>query len=356
MRSLATARPRPFRLGTTGLVYLALVSIVLVGTAVAAARGHNLLGTANLVDMLTRSSLLGFVAIGQTLVILCRSLDLSVGYVMALSSVVAATTMAGDPARIGLGIAAVIAVSALIGLVNGLVVTRLRVNAFIATLGMGLIIKGYLDTRYKGPAGDIPEAFQLFGYTRIAFLPLSAAAMVAAAVLAILFLRMTRTGYHMYAVGGDAEVARMSGIHVERPVITAHVLCSVAAGAAGLLVAARFGTGSTLVYASGYDLESIAAVVLGGTYLLGGRGGVAGTVAGVLILAVLDTVFNILAVDPFFKDVLRGVIVIAAVAIYARRQVDRTASRSRFAGSRGGPSGGTGDPPHPAPAEQGGRT
>jgi ribose transport system permease protein len=149
----------------------------------------------------------------------------------------------------------------------------------------------------------------------------------------------------MFAVGGSADVARLSGIRTGRVMVTAHVLCAVAAGVAGLLIAARFGTGSALVYSSGYDLDSIAAVVLGGTLLMGGRGGIAGTLGGVLILAVLDTVFNLLQVDPFFKDVLRGVVIIAAVAIYARRQIDRRASRPRF----GGPNGNGGTPPDPAP-------
>ncbi|WP_245929898.1 ABC transporter permease [Allonocardiopsis opalescens] len=319
------------------MVYLALGIILVVGAVLLAMRGGNLFSTGNLVDMLTRSSLLGFVAIGQTLVILCRSLDLSVGYVVALSSLVAATTMAGDPARIPLGIAAALAVAALVGLANGLVVTKLRVNAFIATLGTGLIIRGYLDTRYQGPAGEVPAAFQVFGYSRIGFVPVSTAVMLGVAVAGILLLRRTRLGYHMFAVGGDPEVARLSGIRTDRTMIIAHVLCSVAAGLAGLLLASRFGTGSALVYDSGYDLESIAAVVLGGTYLMGGSGGIAGTVAGVLILAVLDTVFNVLAIDPFFRDVLRGVIIIAAVALYARSQFAKRASRVRF------PKAGPGD-------------
>ncbi|MFD6950998.1 ABC transporter permease [Nocardiopsis sp. TSRI0078] len=328
------------RLGTTGLVYLALVLLLALSAALVAARGGNLFTTANTVDLFTRSSLLGFLAIGQTLVILCRSLDLSVGYVAALSTVVAATTMAGDPSRVLLGVGATLGVAGLIGLANGLVVTRLQVNPFIATLGMGLVIKGYLDTNFQGPAGSVPAAFQAFGYTRISVLPVSTLVMLGLAVAAVLFLRRTRTGYHMYAVGGDAEVARLSGIRSGVPTVTAHVLCSVAAGVAGLLLAARFGTGSATVYTGGYELEAIAAVVLGGTYLLGGRGGVAGTVAGVLILATLDTVFNVLAVDPFVKDVLRGVIVIAAVAVYARR--GHSARRVRF------PSGGAA-PPGPGP-------
>lgn len=328
------------RTGTTGLVYLALVLLLVLSTLYVASRGENLFTTANTVDLFTRSSLLGFLAIGQTLVILCRSLDLSVGYVAALSTVVAATVMAGDPARVPLGIAATLGLAALIGLANGTIVTWLRVNPFIATLGTGLIIKGYLDTNFQGPAGAIPSTFQAFGYTRIGVFPVSTLVMLALAAAAVVFLHRTRTGYHMYAVGGDAEVARLSGVRDRIPVITAHVLCSVTAGMAGLLLASRFGTGSALVYNNGYELEAIAAVVLGGTYLLGGRGGVAGTIAGVFILATLDTVFNVLAVDPFVKDVLRGVIVITAVAIYARGRLSRSAVRVRF------PSGG---PPPPAP-------
>jgi ribose transport system permease protein len=338
-----SARPKlTRRLGSTELVYAALVGILVIGAILVAIQGGNLFGTANLVEMLTRSSLLGFVALGQTFVILCGSLDLSVGYVMALCSLIGATTMAGDPAKVPLGIVAVLVVAAGIGLLNGLIVSVLKVNPFIATLGMGLIIKGYLDTNYKGPAGEVPSVFQQFGYTRIGFVPLSTAVMLVAVLLGILYLRRTRTGYHMFAIGGSAEVARLSGIRTGRVMITAHVLCAVAAGVAGLLIAARFGTGSALVYSSGYDLDSIAAVVLGGTLLMGGRGGIAGTLGGVLILAVLDTVFNILQVDPFFKDVLRGVVIIAAVAIYARRQIDRRASRPRF--------GNGGAPPGPAPA------
>ncbi|WP_100444010.1 ABC transporter permease [Glycomyces xiaoerkulensis] len=319
------------RLSTTALIYVALAGVLAAGGAAVAVDGGNLFSTANLVDMLTRTSLTGFLAIGMTLVILCRSLDLSVGYVAALSSLVAATTMDGAPGNVPLGIAAVLLVSGLIGAANGAIVAFGRVNPFIATLGVGLIIKGYLDTEYKGPAGDVPAIFQQFGYTRIAFVPVSTIVMLCLAAAGIWFLRSTRTGHHMYAVGGNIDVARMSGIRTHRTRITAHVLCSMCAGVAGMLLAARFGTGSAEAYTNLYELDAIAATVLGGTLLLGGRGGVAGTVAGVAILAVLDTVFNVMQIDPFAKDVLRGTIIIAAVALYARRQIDRTARRPRFA-------------------------
>ncbi|MEV0649051.1 ABC transporter permease [Phytomonospora sp. NPDC050363] len=319
-------------IGTTGLVYLALLAIVVIGAILVAAQGKNLFSTGNIVDMLTRSSLLGFIAIGQTLVILSRSLDLSVGYVMATCSLIAAVVMNGSEANVPLGIGAALGAAAVVGLVNGLVITKLKVNAFIATLGTGLIIKGWLDTEFAGPAGKVATSFQQFGYTRIAMIPLSTVVMLALAVAGILYLRKTRAGHHVYAVGGDVDVARLSGIRTDRTIITAHILCAIAAGVAGLLIAARFGTGSALVYDYGLDLESIAAVVLGGTYLMGGRGGIAGTVAGVMILAVLDTVFNILEVNPFYKDVLRGAIIVVAVAIYARRQLSAKPSRVRFAG------------------------
>lgn len=328
------------RLDTTALIYLALLGVVAVGGIAVAADGGNLFSPANLGDMFTRTSLTGFLAIGMTLVILCRSLDLSVGYTAALSSLVAATTMDGQVANIPLGIAAVLLVSGLVGAANGAIVAYLGVNPFIATLGMGLIIKGYLDTQYRGPAGEVPRAFQRFGYDGIAHIPVSTLVMLAAAAAGIWFLRSTRTGHHMYAVGGNIDVARMSGIRTGRTLMAAHVLCGMCAGLAGLLLASRFGTGSAEVYTNLYELDAIAAVVLGGTLLLGGRGGIAGTVAGVAILAVLDTVFNVLQVDPFAKDVLRGAIIIAAVAIYARRQIDRSARRPRFTAAGAAPTPG----------------
>ncbi|WP_423464746.1 ABC transporter permease [Promicromonospora sp. MS192] len=327
---MTAARARR-RLGSTEIVYLALAGILLLAGLLVAVRGGNLFAQQNISYMLTQTSLLGFVAVGQTFVVLCRSLDLSVGYVVALCSLVGATTMAGDPSRVWAGVLAALVVAAGIGLANGLVVSALRVNPFIATLGTGLIVKGFLDTRFKGPEGEVPVAFQTFGYTRVGPVPVSTVVLLVVAAAAVVLLTRTRAGYHMFAVGGSLDVARLSGVRTGRTLVLAHVLCSLCAGAAGLLIAARFGTGNALVYSYGLDLDSIAAVVLGGTLLFGGRGSVIGTVGGVAILAVLDTSFNVLDVNPFFKDVLRGVIIVAAVALYARRQLDPASRRARFA-------------------------
>ncbi|MGC7094073.1 ABC transporter permease [Amycolatopsis lurida] len=321
------ARKRPqwtSKLTPVVSVYLALVILLVVGSVLVAVDGGTLLDQGGILNILTRSTTLGLVAIGQTLVILTGKLDLSVAYLIGLCSLIAAETMAGDPGNIVFAVLLTLAVAAVVGLVNGLVITRLKVNAFIATLGTALIIRGYLENGYEGPAGEVPRAFQHLGYDRIGPIPISTLLMLALAGLAWWYLGRTRGGYHIYAVGGDEEVARLSGVRTQRTIVKAHVLCSIAAGLAGIFLASRLGSGAPYVGTdAGYDLESIAAVVLGGTLLAGGRGGVAGTIGGVLILATLDTIFDDLGVTPFFKDVVRGVVLIVAVALYARRQLSR---------------------------------
>jgi ribose transport system permease protein len=301
-------------------VYGALLGVFVIAWVIVTIDGGSFLTVDNVVGMLQRSVALGIVSAGQTVVILCGSLDLSVAYVISLSSLVAAEVMNGEEANLVPGILAVVALGVVVGLGNGLIITKLRVNAFIATLGTALIIKGFMDNRYDGPAGSIPESFETLGYTRFGVIPVSVF-LLAGVVVAIYFLlRWTRFGFRVYAVGGDEEVSRLSGLRTHRTIIAAHVVCSVCAALTGLFLASRLGSGTpTVGVDGGYDLESIAAVVLGGTALAGGRGGVLGTIGGVFILAVLDNTFNQLEVNAFLKDVVRGAVIILAVAVYARR-------------------------------------
>ncbi|MFD0201058.1 MULTISPECIES: ABC transporter permease [Saccharothrix] len=315
---------RRFGFTPTVTVYLALVALLVVGSVLVALDGGVLLDQGGILNILTRSTVLGLVAVGQTIVIITGSLDLSVAYLVGLCSLVAAETMAGSEGMMVPGVLLALGVAAVVGLVNGLVVTVLKVNAFIATLGVALILRGYLEDNYTGPAGSVPRAFQHLGFDRIGPVPIGVLLMLLVAAAAWWYLKRTRAGYHTYAVGGDIDVARLSGVRTGRTIVTAHVLCAVAAGLAGVFLASRLGSGAPYVGTdAGYDLESIAAVVLGGAALAGGRGGVVGTIGGVLILATLDTVFDDLAVDPFFKDVVRGVVLIVAVALYARRKLTR---------------------------------
>jgi len=317
VRASITASP-------AGPVFAALVVVFALCWIAVAIDGGDFLTLSNVVNMLQRSVALGIVSVGQTIAILAGSLDLSVAYVISLASLLAATTMDGADANIVPGVALVLAMGVGVGLANGLIITKLRVNAFIATLGMALILRGYIESRWDGPSGAIPESFQTFGYTRFGPIPLSIFLLAGVVLLAWYLLRNTRFGYHLYAVGGDEDVSRLSGLRTHRTIIVAHVLCSVLAAITGLFLASRLGTGTpTVGPGGGYDLESIAAVVLGGTALAGGRGGILGTIGGVLLLAVLDNAFNQLEINSFFKDVIRGLILILAVAAYARRTVRR---------------------------------
>jgi ribose transport system permease protein len=302
-------------------VFGALIGIFVIAWIVVTIHGGTFLTVPNVVNMLQRSVALGIVAAGQTVVILLGSLDLSVAQLISLASLLGATTMDGKDANVLPAILIVLALGVGVGLANGLIITKLRVNAFIATLGTALIIKGLIQNRWDGPAGAVPKSFEDLGYTRFGVLPLSIFLLAAIAVIVWFILRHTRFGYRIYAVGGSEDVSKLSGLRTHRTIIAAHVACSLAAVVTGLFLASRLGAGTPTVGTDGgYDLESIAAVVLGGTALTGGRGGVIGTLGGVFILAVLDNTFDQLELNAFLKDVVRGLIIIAAVAVYARRQ------------------------------------
>ena len=312
------------RLTSTGLVFVVLLLVVVVGAVLTATEGRNFFSIGNIRSILTLMSVLGFIAIGQTLVILVGSLDLSVPYVASLTSVLAGGVMAGGSGNVVAGVLVAVGVAAVIGLANGAIVAGLRVHGFVATLGVGLVISGYLATNYQGNHGSAPRSFRLVGALQVGPVPVSFLIMLGCALAAILMLRRTRLGHHLYAVGGNREVARLSGIRTWVPVVGAHVLCSVLTALAGLLLLARLSVGSpTIGTQGGYDLMSIAAVVLGGTLLAGGKGNVTGTLAGVAIFAVLDNVMGVMQVNPFLRDVIRGVVIVAAVAVYARREIDR---------------------------------
>ena len=302
-------------------IYLVLFVVFLAAWLIVSLAGGHFVTIDNLTSMLVRSVALGIVAAGQTVVILAGSLDLSVAYLISVSALISSLVMNGDPSRIVVAVLAVIGIGVIVGLANGLLVTKLRVNAFIATLGVGLILRGLLNAAFDNFAGKVAPQFEVLGYGTLGPIPWSVI-VLAATMLGVWFLlRSTRFGHHLYAVGGNEETARLSGVRSHRVVIGAHILCSLAAVLTGLFLVARIRAGAPWIGPDGgYDLESIAAVVVGGTALAGGRGGVWGTFAGVLILAIIDNAFNALQFNSFVKDVVRGVIIVAAVAIYAQRE------------------------------------
>ncbi|MBA3518462.1 MAG: ABC transporter permease [Rhizobiales bacterium] len=301
------------------LILLAGSAALYVATALLSEQPAALTGE-GIIGLLQRMVGLGIVAIGQTFVVLVGSIDLSVANLISVAAVLASFIMQGDTAMIAPAVIAVLLISALVGVVNGLVVTQLQVNPLIATLGVGLILQGLLSASFDNFAGSVPESFQVAAYGGVGGMPYSVLGLGILAIAAWGTLRNTRFGAHIYATGGNRQGARLAGVRTDRVIVSAHVICSLTAGLTGLYLASRLRSGAPWVGRDGvYDLESIAVVVIGGTLLSGGRGGVWGTLAGVFLFATLDAVFNMTGVDAFAKQVLRGAIVVAAVAVYAFR-------------------------------------
>jgi ribose transport system permease protein len=306
----------------TTLIPLVLLTVALaIYAAVAIATDQpQFLTFDNLLSLLGRSIALGITAVGQTFVILVASIDLSVANLISVAAVLASFIMDGDPSRMFPAVCAVLAVGALVGLINGLVVAKLQVNPLIATLGMALILQGLLSASFNNFAGAVPESFQGFAYGQVLGVPVSLIFLLGLTVAAWGFLKFTRAGSNIYSVGGNAEAAKLAGISTTKVIVMAHVLCSLCAATAGLYLASRLRSGAPWIGRDGvYDLESIAVVVIGGTALAGGRGGVWGTLVGVMIFSLIDSTFNIAGIDAFAKQILRGVIIVAAVAFYVAR-------------------------------------
>jgi len=273
-----------------------------------------------MLNIVVRSVALGIVAVGQTLVLIGASIDLSVAYTISITAVMSSYIMQGSSANVPMAILGVLAIGVAIGLANGLIVTKLRVNPFIATLGTSLIIKGIINATFSNYTGSVPKAFEYFGYGTIGPIPVSIIILLLVVAIGWFILARTKFGAHLYSAGGNAEVARLSGVRTDRVLIGAHVLCSLTAVLSGFFLVSLMRSGAPWVGPNGfYDLNSIATAVIGGTALSGGKGGVWGTLAGVLIFGVLSTAFNQLGVNPYLKIVFQGLIIILAVASYTIR-------------------------------------
>jgi ribose transport system permease protein len=320
---LAPARRR--RAVNAPLVLFAGSVVLYAGVALVTGQSM-MLNFDGIIGLLQRMVGLGLVAVGQTFAILAGSIDLSVANLISVAAVLASFIMQGRPEMMLPAVAAVLAISAAVGVINGALISRLQVNPLIATLGVGLVLQGVLSASFTNFAGSVPKEFQAVAYGALGIAPYSVIGLFVLVFLAWFLLRATKFGAHLYALGGNAEGARLAGVRTDLVMIGAHTFCSLCAGLTGLYLASRLRSGAPWVGRDGvYDLESIAVVVIGGTLLAGGRGGVWGTIAGVLLLAVLDAAFNMLGVSAYPKLVLRGLIVIAAVALYTVRSRDLAA-------------------------------
>jgi len=268
----------------------------------------------NLVFVLLQISVNTILASGMTMVILSKGIDLSVGSVVALSGVVGADLVAqGWPVPLAAAVA--IGIGALVGLVNGASIVYLRVAPFIATLAMMTAARGLAYLYTDGVSvGNLPEAFTVWGNGRIGPVPIPV--LVAAVVVGGTAILLGRTvfGRRLYALGGNEEAARLAGVRVGRAKIVIYTLMGALAALGGILLAARLGAGDPKA-GQLFELTAIAAVVVGGTSLAGGRGGVWGTVLGALIIGVLDNGLVLMDVSAFWQMVVKGLVILGAVAL-----------------------------------------
>ncbi len=269
----------------------------------------------NFLNIMDQVTVLGIMAVGMTFVILIGGIDLSVGSVMALSMMVLGylNVEAGIPLPVAI-VCALIA-AAVNGLLAGVMITQFNVPAFIATLAMMSVARGLANMITDGSQViGFPPWFNMAAIIRYGgYLTMTVAVMLVVFVLALLYQRYRYGGRTLYAIGGNPEVARLAGIDVKRTTILVYVVCSMLAGLSGVLLAARL---DAVQPSSGvaYELDAIAAVVIGGTSLSGGTGGVGGTIIGVLIIGVLRNGLNLLGVSPFLQQVVIGTVIVLAVA------------------------------------------
>ena len=269
----------------------------------------------NFLNILDQITVLGIIAVGMTYVILIGGIDLAVGSVLALAMMVMGYLNIELGVPMCLAIPAALAAAAANGFIVGVIITRFNVPSFIATLAMMSITRGIANMITNGQQlTGFPAWFNLAAITRYGgFLSTTVAIMLAMFLIALLYLRYRFGGRSLYAIGGNAEVARLAGINVNSLTVMVYTVSSLLAGVSGLVLAARLDSAQPFLGTS-YELDAIAAVVIGGTSLSGGTGGIGGTIIGVLIIGVLRNGLNLLSVSPFMQQVVIGLVILLAVA------------------------------------------
>ncbi|AYC41096.1 substrate-binding domain-containing protein [Streptomyces griseorubiginosus] len=312
----------------------ALTALIVLVIAMSALSG-DFLTTDNLLNVGVQAAVTAILAFGVTFVIVSAGIDLSVGSVAALSATVLAwsATSHGVPVFVAVVLAVVTGIAA--GLVNGFLIAYGKLPPFIATLAMLSVARGLSLVISEGSPIAFPDSVSHLGDTLGGWLPVPVLVMVLMGLIAAFVLGRTYIGRSMYAIGGNEEAARLSGLRVQKQKLAIYALSGVFAAVAGVVLAARLSSAQPQA-ADGYELDAIAAVVIGGASLAGGTGKASGTLIGALILAVLRNGLNLLNVSAFWQQVVIGVVIALAVLLDTVR---RKAGATPVAAGAGGPGG-----------------
>jgi ribose/xylose/arabinose/galactoside ABC-type transport system permease subunit len=299
---------------------LALVALLVIGTLLS----PYFLTLANLANVARQAAIVGILGIGMTFVILTAGIDLSIGSIVGFVAIAFASLMAnGVPWPIAMLLA--IVAGGAVGAINGLGVTVGRLQPFIMTLGMLVIARGVTMTFASGKPIPLKEAaadIAWLGNGTLVGIPVPVIVLAGIALAAWFTLRHTPFGRAVYAVGDNPEAARLSGIRNERVVFSVYVISGVCAAICALIVVARLTAGEPS-QGEGMELDAIAIVVIGGTSLFGGEGGVGGTLIGAAIVATMNNLLNLLGVSPFSQQIVKGLIILGAVLLERRSAARR---------------------------------
>jgi ribose/xylose/arabinose/galactoside ABC-type transport system permease subunit len=278
----------------------------------------------NIANVLTQAAPLGIVVLGQTFVLLVGGVDLSVASVMATSAVIATGFAVTDNRMVPVIFATTIALGVVVGLVNGFLVARRNVSPFLATLATTIVLQGLRFLYTQGSTGStLPSAFALMGAGRWLGVPVNLIALLVLAAILGFVLLVSKMGRKIYLVGGNVRGAMLVGLSTDWIIIGCYVLCSVIASIAGLFLVGYVGQVDQWT-GKGYELDSIVAAVMGGVAITGGRGNVFGALLGVLILVVMFNAVILLGLPVQVQLILKGVIVIAASALYLSGSGERS--------------------------------
>ena len=255
------------------------------------------------------------VAFGQTLVILTGGIDLSVGSVIAVSAMTGAKLVVDHPDQLWLAVTAAIGVGILAGLINGIIISRLNVAPFVATLGMLTAGSGVAFVIGDGaPINGLPTEYGKIANTEILGLQAPVIVMIVGFIVLATVMKRTAFGLRVYAVGGNRVAADVAGVNTQRTLTAVYVISGALAGVSGVILSSRVISGPPDLGA-GYELDAIAAVVIGGASLMGGRGTIWGTLLGLLLIQTLNNGLDILIVPSYWQAVISGVLIVAAVAV-----------------------------------------
>lgn len=278
----------------------------------------------NLMNICRSCSYIAIVAIANTLVLIMAGLDLSVGSVIGLAGLVAAVFMHDLNVPVIPSIILGIIPGALFGIFNGYAIVKLKIPSMIVTLGTMFIARGVVYVITKGaPVFPLPESFNKIGNGNFFGVPYSVIIVLAFALIAAYILKNTAFGRYIYAIGGNAETARLSGIKVQKVQMCVYLISAIAASISGIIITARVASAQVST-GQGYEMNVIAAVIIGGTSMFGGVGTVTGTIIGALIMSVLQNGMILMSVSPYWQNIVIGSIMIATVGFDQYRRNRKT--------------------------------